>query len=341
MRPHGTPDELARRRERAVAAYHDGQAPTTIARVLGVDRSTVHRWVRLAQQPGGLAPKPLDRPPRLSDDDLARLEPLLRHGARAHGWDSDLWTAARVAALILRTFGVAHHPEHVRKILKHRLGWTSQKPQTRATERDEDGLRRWVEQRFPRIVRAAQERDAALVFEDESGFQLSPTVRRTFAPRGETPILPAPAKRDRISALSAITLSPRQRRPGLVFRLLPDQATVHAEDVVAFLKDLKRRLGRFTIVWDRGRIHSRSRVVRAYLAGQPDIVVEDLPGYAPELNPDELVWGWAKYGRMGNYAAPNVEALRERVHAELEYLRTHPYALWKFMNHTELPIIQD
>lgn len=338
MRPHGSPEELARRRQRAVAAYHEGQSPSTIAKVLGVDRTTIHRWVRLARTPGGLEPIPLRRPPRLSDQQLAQLEELLLQGASQHGWATELWTAARVAVMIQRHFGISYHAEHVRKILKRRLGWTSQKPQKRARERDEEGIRLWLQTEMPRIVAQTRKRDAHLVFLDESCYRLTPTVRRTLAPRGQTPILPCWDKRDKISAISAITLSPRQWRPGLYFELLPDKENFHGEEVVAFLKHLKKHLGRFTVVWDRNQIHSKSKVVKEYLAKHPEIVAEDFPGYAPELNPDELVWCWTKYGRLCNYAAPNLQVLRERVLAELEYLRWHPYDLWDFIRHTELPL---
>jgi len=330
--------ELEHRRLRAVAAVAAGQKPATVAKVLGVDRGSVYRWLRQARAPGGLAAKPLDRPPALSDRQLRQLQDLLAQGASRHGWPNDLWTAARVTEVIRRHFGIAHHPEYVRKALKRRLGWTSQKPQTKAEERDEDGIRRWVEQEFPRIARQARARDAHLVFPDESCFQLTPTVRRTLAPRGRTPVLRCWDRRDKISAISAITLSPRRHLPGLYFWLLPDKENFHGEEVVAFLKQLRQQLRRFTVVWDRNRIHSRSRVVQAYLAGHPEIVVEDFPGYAPELNPDEMVWGWTKYGRLANYAAADLGSLRERVEAELEYLQQHPYDLLDFVEHTELPL---
>jgi transposase len=288
------------------------------------------------RRPGGLDAKPLRRDPVLVDRQLQQLQELLLQGACRHGWPNDLWTAARVKEVIRRHFGVDYHPEHVRKVLKRRLGWTSQKPQTKAKERDEDAIRRWKEEAFPRIAGEAQNRDAYLVFLDESCFQLAPTVRRTLAPRGQTPILPCWDRRDKISAISAITLTPQRHLPGLVFQLLPDQENFHGEEVVAFLKLLRRQLCRFNVVWDRNQIHSRSKVVRAYLAGHPEIVVEDFPGYAPELNPDELVWCWTKYGRLSNYAAPDLRELRQRVEAELEDLRDHPYSLWDFIDHTDL-----
>jgi transposase len=321
-----------------VAAVREGQPPATVARVLGVDRSTVYAWLRQAKQPGGLAAKPRSSPPRLSESQLERLEAVLGQGATAHGWANDLWTAARVAEVIRRQFGVRHHPEHVRKILKRRLGWTSQKPQRRAKERNEEGIRRWREEEFPRIARAAADRRAHLVFLDESGFMLSPTVRRTLAPRGRTPVLACWDRRDRLSAISCLTFSPKRHRPGLYFRLLPPNANAHGEDVVAFLKDLHWSLPRLTIVWDRSPIHSRSAAVKAYLAAHPDIVVEDLPAYAPDLNPDELVWCWAKYGRLCDYAAADVAALGAAVESELKQLRRHRDLLREFLNHTGLPL---
>ena len=330
--------ELEHRRQRAVAAVAEGQQPATVAKVLGVDRGSVYRWLRQARAPGGLAAKPLDRPPALSDRQLRQLADLLAQGAARHGWPNDLWTAARVTEVIRRRFGIRHHPEHVRKVLKRRLGWTSQKPQTKARERDEDGIRHWVDHDFPRIVRQARARDAQLVFPDESCFQLTPTVRRTLAPRGQTPILPCWDRRDKISAISAITLSPQRHLPGLYFWLLPDKKNFHGEEVVAFLKQLRQQLRRLTVIWDRNQIHSRSRVVRAYLAEHPEVVVEDFPGYAPELNPDEMVWGWAKYGQLANYAAEDLPTLRVRIEAELDYLRQHPYELLDFVEHTELPL---
>jgi transposase len=337
MRTPGTAAEREFLRKRAVAAVREGQSPSAVARAFGVHRVSLHRWLRQAQIPGGLEAKPVRRASALSDDQLQALAPLLLQGASKHGWPNDLWTAARVKAMILRHFGVDFHPEYVRKVLKRRLGWTSQKPQTKAKERDEDEIRRWKEREFPRIAREAQEREAHLLFLDESCFQLTPTVRRTLAPRGQTPLLPCWDRRDKISAISAITLSPQRHLPGLLFQLLPDKENFHGEEVVAFLKLVRRQLRRFTVVWDRNQIHSRSKVVRAYLAEHPEIVVEDFPGYAPELNPDELVWCWTKYGRLSNYAAPSVAALRAQVLEELGDLQHHPYWLLEFIAHTGLP----
>jgi transposase len=319
-----------------VQAVTDGESRTTVAKVLGVHYKTVARWVRQARKPGGVDARPQPRPdPGLSDADLRKLEGLLAKGAKAHGWHNQLWTAARVARLVERHFGIRYHPEHVRKILKRRLGWTSQKPRRKARERNDKEVARWVGDEFPRIVREAFRRRAYLVFLDESGFFLTPTVRRTLAPRGKTPVLDAWDRRDRWSAISCITLSPVAGRPGLYFDLLDHN--VHGEDVVAFLADLHRRLGALTVVWDRNQIHSKSRAVKGWLAAHPGVVAEDFPGYVPDLNPDEGVWGWTKYGRLANLAANNKDELWDRVVDELIEVKFRPDLLRGFVRQSGLP----
>jgi transposase len=335
-RPTGTAEELERRRKRAVRAVAEGQPRATVARVLGVHPKTVARWVRAARRPDGLNAKPQPGPtPGLSDDHLRQLEALLVQGAKAHGWHNELWTVARVARLIERHFRIDYHPEHVRKILKGRLRWTSQKPRRKARERDDAEVHRWLTAEFPRIVRDALERGAYLVFLDESGFFLNPTVRRTLAPRGRTPVLGAWDRRDKWSAISCITLSPVARRPGLYFELLDHNA--RGADVVAFLGGLHRRLGPLTVVWDRNQIHSKSRAVKAWLAKHPGVAAEDFPGYAPDLNPDEGVWGWTKYGRLANLAANDKQELWDHVVDELIEVKHRPDLLSAFIREAGLP----
>jgi len=340
MRPKGTPAELERRRRRAVALVEQGESPSVVARILGVTTSSLHRWRRLARQPHGLEAKPTPGPtPRLSDYQLHKLAYFLRQGAHQHGWPNQLWTADRVAQLIRQRFGIDYHPEHVRKIVKQRLDWSSQKPQRRAREQNDKEVERWRADEFPRIVREAWQRQATLVFLDEAGFLLTPLVRRTLAPRGCTPILPAWQRHDRISAISCVTWAVTADQPELYFELLPADLTVQAEDIVAFLRALRQQVpGPLTLVWDRHTIHSRSRLVQAWLAGQSDVVLEDLPGYAPALNPDEMVWAWLKYGRLANLSVRDVAALRDHLTRELEWAAFDRELLAGFFNHAGLGV---
>ena len=292
-RPVGTAAELERRRRRAVDLVAQGEDRPTVARILGVHPKALARWLRLARQPHGLGARPLPGPrPGLSDEPLRQLEGLLAQGAKAHGWHNPLGTAARVARLRERPFGRRYPPEHVRKILKRRLGWTSPEPRRKARERHDKEVERWLDDEFDRIARAAFRRKAYLVFLDASGFFLTPTARRTRAPRGKTPVLGAWDRRDKLSAISCITISPALARPDLPFAVLPHN--VHATDVVALLAEWHRRLGPLTVIWDRNQIPSKAKVVKEWLAKHPGAVAEDFPGYVPDLSPDEGVWGWTK-----------------------------------------------
>jgi transposase len=96
-------------------------------------------------------PGPTGQAPRLSDPQLDAVRQALRQGARAHGFENDHWTLARIAAVIEQVTGVAYHPGHVWKLLRRRLGWRLQRPARRAVERDEQAIARWVESDWPRI----------------------------------------------------------------------------------------------------------------------------------------------------------------------------------------------
>lgn len=338
-RPFGTPEELERRRRRGIELVRQGERPSVVAHFLGVDRSSVYRWRQAAAHGDAAlaaAPHP-HRPPQLNAAQLRRLDALLRRGAQAYGWPNALWTTQRVADLIARQFGIRYHHDHVGRFLRQRLGWSVQKPQRRARERDEAAILRWQSEDFPRIAREAQQRGAHLVFLDESGFQLTPSVRRTWAPRGQTPVLDAWDRRDRISAISSISVSPVTRRLNLHFDLLEDNTNVRAPDIVAYLRHLKAHLGGpLTILWDGSRVHDRAKLVQQYLAQHPEIQTERLPAYAPELNPDELVWAWTKYTRLSNLAAEHTDWLRDYLITEFAYVKRHPELLASFIAATDL-----
>jgi transposase len=343
MKPSPKALELERRRRHAVALLRQGESPTVVARILGVHRTTLYAWLRKEQQPGGLAAKPRNgQAPRLADTQLAQLEQLLLQGARAHGWPNDLWTCRRIAELIRRRFGVSYHPDHVGRFLHTRLRWSCQKPQRRARERDDAEIDFWKRYEFPRILREARQRGAYVAFLDESGFFLLAAVRRTWGPQGQTPTLPAWDRRDRISVISAITVSPVRQRLNLCFRLLSTNCNAKAVDVVNFLRLLKATLGGpLTVLWDRHGIHRKAGVVQAYLAKHAEIVAEDFPGYAPELNPDEQVWNWTKNGPLANRPADDADWLFDHLIDSLTDLQQRPDLLAAFVDHSGLHLTED
>lgn len=168
---------------------------------------------------------------------------------------------------------------------------------------------------------------------------LTPLVRRTLAPRGETPIQNCWDRRDRISVISAVTVSPKRRKRNFYFDMLPDNTNVRAPNVVDFLRRLRRHLpGPITVVWDRSHTHDRSKAVRAYLAKHPEIQTEKFPGYAPELNPDEQAWTHVKYGRLPNYAPADSNELRRKLRYEFNRLGHRQDLLASFVNKADIPM---
>lgn len=129
---------------------------------------------------------------------------------------------------------------------------------------------------------------AHIVFVDESGFMLIPSVRKTWAPRGQTPLLRFWQKHDRISVISGISVSPRRRRLGLYFRM--HLKNIKHPEVCEFLRHLLRHLrGPVIVLWDGGRIH-KGEAIRSLCHALPRLRLERFPAYAPEVNPDEAVW---------------------------------------------------
>jgi transposase len=154
MRPPGTPEQLEKRRRRAVQFLKAGRTSlSAVARKVHSAVSSVFRWWQAYQRDGqrGLRPKPTPgRPPRLSEAKKRKLVRLLVQGPLRAGYTTDLWTLGRVAELIHQEFGIRYHPSHVWKVLTA-LGWSCQKPERRAVERDEAAIARWKRDDWPRI----------------------------------------------------------------------------------------------------------------------------------------------------------------------------------------------
>jgi len=158
MRPHGSPQELQSRRIRAISLLEEGYQPVDVAQMVGVDRRSVRRWKAAYKKKGqeGIKANPASgRPPKLDTRNKRKLEKTLLKGAQAAGFRTELWTCPRVGKVIEKLFGVNYHVHHISKLL-HSLGWTPQKPQRIAKERDEKEIKRWIKEEWPNIKKKRQ-----------------------------------------------------------------------------------------------------------------------------------------------------------------------------------------
>jgi len=153
MRPKGSADLIADRRRRALNLLDEGLSLNEVARRIGCNASSVMRWRDQRKKKGDgvfVVRFSKGRPPKLSDKQKRKLEKLLLKGAMANGFRTELWTLPRIAQLIEKQFGVEYHPANVSRILS-KMGWSPQKPERRALERNDPEIRRWKEEEWPRI----------------------------------------------------------------------------------------------------------------------------------------------------------------------------------------------
>ena len=152
----GAPRKADWREERRMRAWklkEQGWQQKEIARALGVSQGAVSQWLKRGREGGVQALKahpPKGMTPRLTAEQKAQIPGLLAKGAQAYGFRGDVWTASRVAQVIERTFGVQYHRDHVGKLLREG-GWSRQKPVERASQRDEEAIKGWVQERWPAI----------------------------------------------------------------------------------------------------------------------------------------------------------------------------------------------
>jgi len=292
---------------RAAKLFEQGYSKAEVARRCRVSNQSAGRWHTAWAAGGHQArqhPGRAGRKPRLQPLDRVPLAADLQSGPeKTRGHATALWTLPRVVALIAQRFGHRYSTAQASRLLRQ-MGWSCQKPARRALERDEQAIRVWKQRRWPAIKKARWPR-RTIVFLDESGLSQRPYVLRTWAPRGQTPLLRHPGGWKKLSAAAGVT------RRGFYFRLYP--GSIQARPLIHFLGHLQRQVhGNILRVWDRLGVH-RSRGVRNWLAAQAGrFGVEELPAYAPELNPVEYLWGWRKPNTVANGCA--------RTEAELHWL---------------------
>lgn len=165
---------------------------------------------------------------------------------------------------------------------------------------------------------------------------LQPLVRRTWAPKGCTPIQYSWDRRDRLSVISALTVSPQRRRLGLYFAL--HEHNIRTPDVEAFVAELLKHLPQgLILVLDRWQVH-RAAARRLLERFARRLQIEWLPAYAPQLNPDEQVWTQTKYRDLANFLPQDITALGEAVQQSLRQTKRQQSLLRSFFKHTKLKL---
>src|SRR5919107_1515033 len=281
----GATDWREGRRLRAFELKQEGWSQQRIAEALGVSKGAVSQWMKRVREGGLEALKRQPAPgalPRLSEEQRARVPELLEQGAEAQSFEAE----------------PAEAPTP---------GEPTRRGGHRTLEREE--------------VAAPQKRalkeGRTIVFADQSGFYPLPAaVVRTYAPIGRTPVLHEQLSRDHLSAMSGITLD------GKLY-MIEQERSFKGEDAVRFLDHLMRQIeGKLLVVWDGSPIH-RGRAVKDFLASGASsrLQLEQLPGYAPDLNPDEGIWKHLKYVELKNICCQSLAELKVELRKAKERLR--------------------
>lgn len=302
---------------RALDLAREDRKQRDIAEALDVSKGAVSRWLSAARRggPEALRSHPAPGPiPKITDEQLRMVPDLLSHGAEAYGFRGDVWTCERVAGVISQEFGATYSTSQVSRLLK-RLQWTPQVPISRAIQRDDEAIGRWRSESWPALKEKARRERRALVFVDESGFYLLPARVKTYAPKGETPVLDEWETRDHLSVMGSVALD------GQVHSLVRP-TSLNGMHAIEFLFHLGRAIGdRLLVIWDGSPIHRRAEVQAVVTEARGKVHLEPLPAYAPDLNPVEWLWKHLKRDELGNVSCLDLEQLHMEIHLALGRVR--------------------
>jgi transposase len=305
------------RRQRAWELHQAGWWQKDIAVALGVTRGAVSQWIKRGREGGVAALRTRTRPggsAKLTTEQRAQIPALLARGALSFGFRGDVWTANRIAEVIGRTFGVRYHPDHASRLLRQ-AGWSVQRPIQRARQRDEAAIKRWQEDRWPAFEKSGRRR---LHCRLGRRIGLLPTAARgaDLGAQRRDARAAGQAHPRYLSAISGITLD------GRLFMQVRE-GTFDSQRVVGFLRVLLRKIrGKVLVIWDGSPIH-KGQPIKEYLArgAAKRLHLERLPGYAPDLNPDEGIWNYLKRVELKNRCCADLAELRRELRRAKERLR--------------------
>ncbi len=325
-------------RRMAVRRVNDGEAPRTVIASYGLYRTTIYKWLKAARR-GGEAALAARKHPGRQPALTPRQKLKVRHwingkDPRQYGFDFGLWTRQIVAALIAQKFGVRLGVTAVGRLLAE-LDITPQKPLRRAYERDPVAIKRWTTTEFPRLRARAKRVGAKIFFLDEAGVRSDQVLGRTWGLRGQTPEVPTSGRRQSVSAISSVTA-----RGEFWWELYTERlnASRFVELLTHFMRGRKRPV---FLVLDGHPAHVAKVVAQYVQCLRGRLELHFLPGYAPELNPDEFVWNHLK--RQGTSKIPlrRDESLRARVQADLLAIKSQPALVRSFFHAPSVAYTRD
>jgi len=324
----------------AVARIREGEDVATVMASLGLCRTTAYKWLGKVNGRGrGMhclaARKGTGRRPKLTRTQKSQVFRWVNgKNPLQYGFDFALWTREAVRELILRKFDVSLSVTSVGSLLAE-LGLTPQKPLQRAYQRDPEAIERWQRDTFPGIARQSKAQGAEIYFWDESGFRADAVHGKTWAERGKTPIVNRPGQRQSISAASAINAKG-------AFWFATYVGGLTGELFVNLLKHLMyRRKKPLHLVVDGLPAHKKDVVKKYVTSTEGRLTLHFLPGYAPDLNPDELVWSHAKRTGVARKPLMKGEKLQERVHEQLQKIGENKKLVRSFFKHPSVAYISD
>lgn len=314
-------------RKMAVRRVNEGEKPSAVIASYGMQRTTIYKWLR-AEREGGEAAlasrKGTGRPQILTErQQMKVVEWVCGKDPRQYAFDFGLWTREIVAELIMRRFKKKVSPDTVGRML-HEWGVTPQKPLRRAYERDPEAVRKWQEEEYPAIRQRAKGRGAEIFFEDEAGIRSDSPLGRTWAAKGMTPEVATSGQRQSVNAISMVS-------PKGAFWFEVYTGRFNAGRFVEFLKAFMRgRRKPVFMVLDKHPAHRAVAVARYVQSLKGKLELHFLPGYAPDLNPDEFVWNQMRHKGTSKKPLKKNESLRSRVERDLQDIQDDPALVRSF-----------
>jgi len=326
-----THNELTELRKRGVSAVQDGQPPKLVAKVLGVQRSTLFGWLARYRRGGWAAldaRKRGGRPPKLTAKMLEWIyNTVTMKNPRQMKFPFALWTSLMVAGLIRRQFGIRLSKASVCRLL-NQLGLSPQKPLWRAFQKDPERVEKWIKEEYPNIRALARAHKADIFFGDEAGVRSDFHSGKTWAVRGKTPVVTTTGARFSCNMISAV--SPKG---ALRFMLVKDKDKINAAVFVDFLKRLIHNWPRSIFLIIDGHPVHKSVAVSKYVAStEGRLQLFYLPPYSPELNPDEQVWNHLKNHGVGRQPVTGPDQLKRLIISHLRKVQKLPSLVRSFFN---------